>query len=89
MTLEYMKWVTNNANTLVANQTNLVACVFCRLQYETTRLDRTSDNCLICYKCGIDAVMVVKHSPLHGLAAKEQQELLDKWHDEGFTPIEE
>ncbi len=83
---EYMKWVTNNANTIVPNEKNLVACVYCRMIYETKRL-RSVYNCLICSGCGVDAVMVVKNSPLHGLTEQEQNVLLEKWHLQGFTPL--
>ena len=85
--LEYMKWVTNNVKTLVVGKNNLVACVRCLQIYETTRLGRTPDNCLLCAKCGTDAVMVVKHSPLHELTKEQQDELLKKWNIYGFTPL--
>ena len=80
---EYMKWVTGNVNTFAPNEQNLVACVYCRDIYETTNL-RQTHNCLVCKNCGIDAVMLVKNSPLHGLALEEQQKLLEKWHAQGF-----
>ena len=82
--LEYMKWVTNNEKTFVKNKTNVVACVYCIDIYETSHLSKTDDNCLICKECGIDAVMVVEHSPLHGLTEQEQKVLLKKWHVDGF-----
>ena len=84
--LEYMPYVTNNVNTFVPNQKNLVACVYCRDIYETYKLFQIC-GCLKCGECGIDALMVVKHSPLHCLTEPEQRALLDKWHAEGFTPI--
>jgi hypothetical protein len=31
----YMKWVTNNVDTFVRNEKNLVACVSCKEIYET------------------------------------------------------
>ncbi len=82
----YMQWVTNNVKTLVVGEKNLVACVYCRQIYETTGLG-SRHNCLVCSGCGVDAVMVVKHSPLHKLAKEEQDALLEKWHKEGFTPL--
>jgi hypothetical protein len=85
--LGYMKWVTNNVDTLMTNEMNHVACVYCRTTYETKRL-RSVHNCLVCEECGVDAVMVIQHSPLNGLSKEEQQLLLDKWHIEGFTPID-
>ena len=84
--LEYMQWVTDNVDTFVKGQNNVVACVYCKKIYETKYV-KTEYNCLWCKKCGIDALMVVKHSPLHCLTEPEQRALLDKWHAEGFTPI--
>jgi hypothetical protein len=81
--LEYMKWVTNNVDTLVKNEKNVVACVYCIEIYETTCL-HSVHNCLVCKKCGVDAVMVVEHSPLNGLTEQEQKVLLEKWHVDGF-----
>lgn len=86
MSLEYMKWVTNNVHTFVPNTMNIVACVYCRKIYET-KSHYAMHNCLVCEKCGIDALMVVSHSPLQNLAEHERIALLDKWHDDGFTPI--
>jgi len=83
---EYMQWVTDNVDTFVPNQKNLVACVYCTSIYETRTFSHVH-NCLVCEACGIDALMVVKHSPLNGLAEPEQRVLLDKWHAQGFTPI--
>jgi hypothetical protein len=83
--LEYMEWVTNNVHTFVPNQNNLVACVYCRTVYNTCKISQVH-NCLVCETCGVDALMVVKHSPLNGLTEPEQRALLDKWHEEGFTP---
>ena len=83
---EYMKWVTNNMRTFVHNQMNLVACVYCCDIYETCNFSQVH-NCLVCEKCGIDALMVVACSPLLGLADPERRVLLGKWHVEGFAPI--
>ena len=83
---KYTKWVTDNADQMVKNKNNLVACVYCRNIYETVTLGQVH-NCLVCKKCGIDAVMVVDKSPLHGLSETEQQKLLLEWHVDGFTPI--
>ena len=85
--LEYMPYVTNNVDTFVPNETNVVACVYCREIYETKKRPSQICNCLVCEKCGIDALMVVVHSPLNGLTKTEQQALLEKWHVDGFTPI--
>ena len=82
---DYMKYVTNNVRDMVPNTKNLVACVHCLKIYETKRLPQVH-GCLLC-KCGVDAVMVVARSPLHGLSEPEQQVLLKKWNVEGFTPI--
>ena len=76
---EYMKWVTGNARAFIPNQNTLVACVYCRNVYGANYLPQVY-NCLVCSKCGIDAVMIHKDSPLHGLKEQEQKELLDKWH---------
>jgi hypothetical protein len=81
----YMKWVTNNVDTFVRNEKNLVACVSCKEIYET-KYFRVMHNCLVC-KCGIDALMVVKHSPLKDLTDEERKVQLEKWHDYGFTPL--
>jgi hypothetical protein len=80
--LEYMPFVTNNAKSLVA--TTMVACVYCRTTYEASKLGSVH-NCLLCRHCGIDAVMIVKDSPLHGLSKEEQDLLLEKWYKAGFT----
>jgi hypothetical protein len=80
---EYMQWVTNNADQMVKNETNTVACVYCRNVYDAVRLSQIC-KCLVCNLCGIDAVMVVKHSPLQGLPEEEQAKLLLKWHAQGF-----
>ena len=80
--LEYMKWVTNNVDTFVRNKINLVACVSCKEIYET-KYFRVMHNCLVC-KCGIDALMVVAHSPLLTLSDAERKERLALWHAQGF-----
>ena len=82
----YMKWVTNNVDTFVPNEMNLVACVYCKEIYETNYF-RVMHNCLVCKKCGIDALMVVKHSPLNDLTDEERKVQLEKWHVYGFTPL--
>jgi hypothetical protein len=84
--LEYMPYVTNNVNTFVQGEMNEVACVYCKIVYKA-KYSRTDYNCLWCKDCGIDALMVVEHSPLKGMAEEEQKALLTKWHIEGFTPI--
>ena len=83
---EYMQWVTDNVDTFVKGQKNQVACVYCRDIYETCAFLEVH-NCLVCTTCSVDALMVVKHSPLNGLTEPEQRVLLDKWHAQGFTPI--
>ena len=83
--LEYMEYCTGNAKTFVAN--DIVACVYCREIY-TARYLTSVHNCLMCYKCGIDAVMIVKNSPLRDLSEPERIALLEKWHADGFTPID-
>jgi hypothetical protein len=86
VTCEYMPYVTNNVNTFVTGENNLVACVYCIEIYETKTVGNYH-NCLFCHKCNVDALMVVEHSPLKGMAEEEQKALLTKWHIEGFTPI--
>ena len=86
MPSEYMPYVTNNANTFVRNQLNIVACVYCKKVYKT-KYFKLIHNCLVCERCGIDALMVVSHSPLFNIAETEQIALLEKWYDEGFTLI--
>ena len=86
MPSEYMQWVTNNVDTFVPNQNNLVACVYCREIYETSTMAQVH-GCLLCEKCDVDALMVVAHSPLNGLTGPEQLALLAKWHIQGFTAI--
>jgi hypothetical protein len=82
--MSYMPYVTNNVNQFIPNKLNVVACVYCKKVYETKRSYQVH-GCLVCEKCGIDALMVVVHSPLNGLAEPEQQALLEKWHVDGFT----
>jgi hypothetical protein len=82
--MSYMPYVTNNVNQFIPNKLNVVACVYCKKVYEAYHLSKVH-NCLVCKKCGVDAVMVVVHSPLNGLAESEQQALLDEWHADGFT----
>ena len=81
--LEYMKWVTKNVDTFVRNEINLVACVYCIEIYETKWFKQTN-NCLVCVGCGIDALMVVAHSPLLTLSDAERKERLAVWHAQGF-----
>jgi hypothetical protein len=81
--LEYMPYVTNNVNTFVKGQNNVVGCVHCKQIYEIKYV-KTEYNCLWCKKCDVDALMVVKHSPLNGLTEPEQRALLDKWYEQGF-----
>jgi len=78
-----MQWVTDNADQLVKNEKTLVACVYCLEIYETVTLHKVH-NCLVCKKCKVDAVMVVKNSPLYGLPEPEQNKLLRVWHAQGF-----
>ena len=87
MECKYMKWVTNNVGTFVQNEMNLVACVYCCEIYETKTFYAVH-NCLVCEKCDIDALMVVKHSPLKDLTGEERNTQLEKWHVYGFTPLQ-
>ena len=84
--MSYMPYVTDNVNTFVQGQTNVVACVYCKLVYEA-KYSKTDYNCLWCKHCGVDALMVVSHSPLANLSEEDRLALLEKWHEEGFTPI--
>jgi hypothetical protein len=84
---DYMYWVTDNVNTLITGQKNLVACVYCRDVYNTASLPKMH-NCLVCNICGIDAVMVInEESPLSKMTDAERQAQLDEWHAKGFTPL--
>ena len=83
---EYMQWVTNNAHTFVPNKKNLVACVFCVAIFETCAVGQVH-RCLVCAICGIDALMVVKHSPLLEMSDEDRMKKLTEWHAQGFTPI--
>lgn len=84
---DYMYWVTDNVNTLIAGQHNLVACVYCVEIYETSQLVKRH-NCLWCEKCHIDAVMVInEESPLFKMTDEEREAKLKEWHAIGFTPI--
>ena len=51
MDCNYMKWVTDNVDTFVRNEMNLVACVYCKEVYET-KYFRVMHNCLVCKECG-------------------------------------
>jgi hypothetical protein len=82
--MSYMPYVSNNVNTFVPGETNVVACVYCVKVYETKQFYEMH-NCLVCETCGIDALMVVSHSPLRNISEEEQIVLLKKWHEEGFT----
>jgi hypothetical protein len=84
MPCEYMPYVTDNAHTFVPGETNIVACVYCKNIYDYKEFYQVY-NCLVCEKCGIDAVMFVKRSPLNGISEEKQMVLLEKWHKEGFT----
>ncbi len=81
-----MPYVTNNANTFIKGEMNEVACVYCKNVYKTAYF-KQMHNCLVCETCGVDALMVVSHSPLRNLSQEEQIVLLKKWHEEGFTAI--
>ena len=83
--LGYMDEATNNTGKLIPNKDNLVACVYCRNTYVTSRLT-IRHNCLWCSICGMDAILVIdKDSQLYGLTDTERQDLLEKWYNEGFT----
>ena len=85
--LGYMDEATDNIGKLIPTKDNLVACVYCCEIYVTRRLT-IRHNCLWCSRCGIDAILVIdKDSQLYGLTDAERQDLLEKWHKEGFTPI--
>ena len=86
MPCEYFPYVTNNVNTFVQGQMNEVACVYCKKVYEA-KYSKTDYNCLWCKDCGYDALMVVSKSPLRNISKEKQTALLEKWHEEGFTPI--
>ena len=88
-TSSYMYWVTDNVDTYVQGQTTIVACVYCVEIYETDEKDELDEchNCLICKKCSVDAVMVVKHSPLLEMTNEDRMKKLAEWHVDGFTPI--
>jgi len=83
---DYMHWVTDNVDTFVQGQKNLVACVYCIEIYETCE-SKSYHNCLFCNTCNVDALMVVKHSPLLEMSDEDRMNKLKEWHKEGFTPI--
>lgn len=83
---EYMRWVTDNVDTFVPNEKNLVACVFCVEVFETSTVDQVH-KCLVCEKCGIDALMVVAHSPLVEMTDEERTKKLIEWHKQGFSAL--
>jgi hypothetical protein len=83
---EYMMWVTNNAHTFVKGQNNLVACVFCVEIYETDVFEECH-KCLVCEKCGVDALTVVKHCPLLRMSDEARTEKLIEWHKQGFSVL--
>lgn len=80
---DYKLWVTNNANTFVKGQKNLVACVFCTKIYETDVL--LFSNRLVCPLCEqSNVLMVVDYSPLREMSDAERMKKLTKWHADGF-----
>jgi len=83
---DYMHWVTDNVGTFVKDEQNLVACVYCIEIYETS-VFKSYHNCLFCEKCGIDALMVVAHSPLLEMSDENRMNKLNEWHKKGFAPI--
>jgi hypothetical protein len=83
---DYMHWVTDNVDTFVKGEQNLVACVYCIEIYETS-VFKAYHNCLFCDKCDVDALMVVKHSPLLEMSDEDRMKKLEEWHKKGFTPI--
>jgi hypothetical protein len=83
---DYMHWVTDNVETFVKGEQNLVACVYCVEIYETDVFMKTH-GCLICAKCNVDALMVVKHSPLLEMSDEDRMKKLAEWHKKGFTPM--
>lgn len=81
---DYTFWVTNNANTFVKGQKNLVACVFCTKIYETDVL-LFCNRCLVCPLCEQpEVLMVVDHSPLREMSDAERMKKLTKWRADGF-----
>ena len=84
---DYMYWATDNVDTLIPGQDNLVACVSCVKIYKTSHLVKRH-NCLWCKKCDIDAVMVInEESPLFKMTDAEREAKLKEWHAKGFTPL--
>ena len=83
---EYMRWVTDNADTFVPNKKNLVACVFCVAIFETCAVDQVH-GCLVCENCDVDALMVVAHSPLLEMTDEERTKKLIEWHKQGFSAL--
>ena len=82
----YMYWVTDNVDTFVPNKKNLVACVFCVAIFETCAVDRVH-GCLVCKQCGVDALMVVAHSPLLEMSDEGRMKKLIEWHKQGFSAL--
>ncbi len=80
--LEYWPYATNNAKDFSPNDE--VACVYCRKIYTANSLPKIGNE-LVCKYCPVDAIVIVSKSPLNGLTKPEQQELLAKWHKEGFN----
>ena len=82
----YMYWVTDNVDTFVPNKKNQVACVFCVAIFETCAVDRVH-GCLVCKQCGVDALMVVAHSPLLEMSDEDRMKKLIEWHKQGFSAL--
>ena len=82
----YMYWVTDNVDTFVPNKKNQVACVFCVAIYETCAVGQ-GHGCLVCKQCGVDALMVVAHSPLLEMSDEGRMKKLIEWHKQGFSAL--
>ena len=84
---DYMHWVTDNADTFDHSGKNLVACVYCIKIYETDVFE-AYHNCLVCEDCSVDALMVVKHSPLLEMSDEDRMKKLTEWHKKGFSLVD-
>ena len=74
--LEYLKYVFNNLELLLADK-NGSRCVYCLGAPVITRQTQTCDqSTVLCPLCGIDAVVP---------ASVCNMNLLRKWHADGFT----
>ena len=92
--MSYMNEATNNYDKsdfhLIKYGSINIVCIFCQHAYHINNKNLLyhRDKTLICYECGIDAMIpITKDSILFNMNEEERKDQIKEWYIEGFEVI--